>query len=102
MKTFANSLMGLLAIAVVSLSAVSAEAQMRCDLRDNAITQLETKFDEHIVGRGLTRDGQAMVEVLVSDGGSWSVIVTDTDGRTCLMATGEDWSEVKMLVGDPI
>ncbi len=102
MKTIANSLMGLLAIAVVSLSAASAEAQMMCDLRENAITQLETKFDEHVIGRGLTRDGRAMVEIFVSDAGSWSVVVTDTHGRTCLMAAGEDWSAIQMLVGDPV
>ena len=102
MRTFANSLMGLLAIAVASLSAASAEAQMKCDLRDNAITQLETKFNEQIIGRGLTKDGQAMVEILVSDAGSWSVVVTDTYGRTCLMATGEDWSAIQLLVGDPV
>ncbi len=102
MKTLANSLMGLLVIAVVSLSAVSAEAQMKCDLRDNALTQLETKFEQQVVGRGLTRDGQAMFDVLVSDAGSWSVIVTDTRGRTCLMASGEDWSAIQMLVGDPV
>jgi len=102
MKNLAHSLMGLLAIAVVSLSAMPAQAQMKCDLRDNAITQLETQFDEHVIGRGLTKNGQAMVEVLVSDAGSWSVIVTDTNGRTCLMATGEDWSAIQMLVGDPV
>ena len=101
MRSFANGLIGLLALATVSLSAASADAQMKCDLRDNALTQLESKFDEHVVGRGLTRGGQSMVELLVSETGSWSVIVTDTRGRTCLMDTGQDWSDIKMLVGDP-
>ena len=101
MKRFAHGLMGLLAIAVVSLPA-SADAQMRCDLRDNAISELETKFDEQVVGRGLTRGGQSMVEILVSEAGSWSVVVTDTRGRTCLIATGEDWTDIKILAGDPV
>ena len=102
MKTLAHGLLGAFALATVSLSATAAEAQMHCDLRDNAISQLETKFDEHVTGRGLTRDGQAMVELLTSENGSWSVVATDTQGRTCLMATGEDWTDIKLLVGDPV
>ena len=102
MRHIANSLFGLLAVAVVSFSATAASAQMKCDLRDNALTQLETQFDERVVGRGLTRDQRSMVELLTSDDGSWSVIVTDTLGRTCLLATGRDWSAVQLLVGDPV
>lgn len=102
MRHLANSLIGLLAIAVVSFSATAADAQMKCDLRDNALTQLETQFDERVVGRGLTRDQRGMVELLTSEDGSWSVIVTDVRGRTCLLATGQDWSAVQLLVGDPV
>ena len=101
MKSLANGLMGLFALTVLSLSAAPAEAQMKCDLRDNALSHLETQFDEQVVGRGLTRDGRAMVELLLSETGSWSVLVTDVRGRTCLIATGEDWSEIQLLVGDP-
>jgi hypothetical protein len=102
MIRLAHGLMGLLAIAIISLSGASAEAQMKCDLRDNAISHLAEKFDEHVVGRGLTRGGRSMVEILVSESGSWSALVTDTNGRTCLMATGEDWTEIQLLVGDPV
>ena len=102
MKHLANGLFGLLAVAVVSLTAASAEAQMKCELRDKALTQLETQYDERVVGRGLTTDHRAMVELLTSEDGSWSVVVTDTRGRTCLLATGQDWSAVQLVVGDPV
>ncbi len=102
MRHLTNGLFGLFAIAVVSLTAASAEAQMKCELRDKALSQLEMQHDERVVGRGLTTDQRGMVELLTSEDGSWSVVVTDTRGRTCLLATGQDWSAVRMLVGDPV
>ncbi len=35
------------------------------------------------------------------DTGSWTVVVTDTQGRSCLVVNGESWTQVPLLVGDP-
>ena len=101
MTIFAHAVTGILVAAALALSATSANAMPRCEPRDAALSHLEQAYAEQVIGRGLTSGGHAMVEVLVSDAGSWSVVVTDTHGRTCLLATGDDWMPIALAVGDP-
>ena len=67
---------------------------------DKAI-QLEKQFRELVSGRGLAANGKRMIELLVSEKGSWTVLISDSNGRSCVMAGGENWQGVKVLVGDP-
>ena len=85
------------------LSAGTADAQIQrvCVLHDDVIAQLEDKFAEQNIGRGLVENGRAIVELFVSETGSWTVIVTDTAGRSCIVASGESWMQTPLLVGDP-
>ncbi len=83
------------------LSATAGNAQQACGLRDAAVSQLESRYNERVVGRGLAKEGRAMIELFVGDAGSWTVVVTDTQGRSCLVANGESWTQVPLLVGDP-
>ena len=78
-----------------------AHAQQVCAVRDTAVTQLESQFDEQIVGRGLVDNGKAMVELFVSETGTWTVVVTDTNRRSCIVASGMSWTRTPLLVGDP-
>ncbi|WP_292658516.1 hypothetical protein [Mesorhizobium sp.] len=39
------------------------------------------------------------MEVFVADSGSWTVIVTDVAGRSCIVAAGENWESVEALPG---
>ncbi len=101
MTIFARALTSFLAAAALALSATSGNAMTRCETRDAALAHLEQTYAEQVIGRGLTSGGRAMVEVLVSDAGSWTVVVTDTRGRTCLLAEGDDWMLIAAPVGDP-
>ncbi len=78
-----------------------ANAQELCLLRADAVTQLNGKYKEQVVGRGLVEDGRAMFELFVSESGTWTVVVTDTKGRSCLVGGGEGWTRLPLLVGDP-
>lgn len=82
------------------LFATAGNAQQACGLREAAVSQLES-HNERVVGRGLAKEGRAMIELFVGDTGSWTVVVTDTQGRSCLVANGESWTQVPLLVGDP-
>jgi hypothetical protein len=33
----------------------------------------------------------AIVEIYVSASGTWTMLVTDVQGRSCIIATGEGW-----------
>lgn len=80
-----------------------AQMQMPCGARSDVITGLQGKFSETPVAIGLSNNG-GVVEVLASpDGGTWTIIVTDPQGISCLMATGEYWEAArKTLLGQKI
>lgn len=101
MKAPIRTIRILASVLVLLLSATVANAQRLCVLRDAAVAKLEGQYKEQVVGRGLAKGGRAMVELFVSNTGSWTVVVTDVNGRSCIVATGESWTPAPLLVGDP-
>ncbi len=91
----------LIAASILFLSASSANSEQFCAPRDRAVVELEKQFGEMVSGRGLATNGKRMIELLVSEKGSWTVLVSDANGRSCVMASGENWQGIKMRVGDP-
>ncbi len=75
-------------------------AQQACVTREAATKQLEKQFNEKVVGRGLANAGKAMFELFVSEKGSWTVVVSEPNGRSCILASGESWQRLS-LIGDP-
>ncbi len=81
-------------ILVLSAAIRPAAAQEACVLHDAALQQLSKAYGEHVAGRGLTADGKIMFELLTSEGGSWTLIMTDVDGNTCMLAGGDVWLDL--------
>ena len=78
---------------------VDQSPQGTCVTHDRAVQGLANQYGERLTGRGLASGGRAMVELLISEYGSWSLIVTDIEGRTCIVRAGESWSEINPLSG---
>ncbi len=71
-----------------------ANAQSNCDVRDEFIAKLGKGYSEKPVAVGLASTGN-IVEVLKSiDGKTWTIIITDPHGVSCLAAVGEDWTDL--------
>lgn len=102
MNKFAQSLTGLTAAGILLLSASVSYAQQVCAPRNHTLGQLEKKHHEHVFGRGLTPNGKAMFELFLSKTGSWTVLVTRPDGRSCFVAAGDSWHQIKMVPGNPV
>ncbi len=83
------------ALAVAALAAFPALAQETptCVKRSDLLNHLATNFDESPVAMGLTTSGKVL-EVVVSAGGSWTIIVTTTSGISCGIASGESWKDM--------
>ena len=97
-----NALIRSLVVAATMLSfAPLAAAQQACLPRDAAVAKLETQFAERAAGRGLATRGAAMVELFVAEAGGWTVIVTDPEGRACVVASGKDWFSIVPVSGEP-
>lgn len=101
MKSANQVLRTIAAAFALLLAAQAANAQQACTARDEAVVQLEKRFDEQVAGRGLAANGKRMLELFVSETGSWTVLVSDPGGRSCLLASGEGWQALARALGDP-
>ncbi len=81
--------------ATIALASIPAVAQTECADHNQITDRLATKYSESRVGIGLDGNGR-VVEVFASRQGSWTILVTFPDGRTCLIAAGEDWQPLML------
>lgn len=82
-------------LAAVTLfsSAGVASAAAPCASHDAVAKTLTTKFKEARRIMGVV-NSKAVMEIFMSPQGTWTVVVTDTRGMACIIATGQDWQEV--------
>ncbi len=80
----------LLAVIFALVSSV-AMAQVRCGQRENIVKWLAAKHNEGSIAFGVTISG-SLVEVLsTKEGETWTIIITSSEGSSCIVAVGEGW-----------
>jgi hypothetical protein len=82
---------------LVTSLASSAEAQGRCGPHDEIVKVLNGKYKENRRALGLINE-KAVMEVYISPKGTWTMLVTDQRGLTCILAAGDAWEEAPLLV----
>lgn len=81
-------------LVAMSLILVPIAAQANsCGERDRILNVLSSKYHELPVGMGITSDGK-FIEVVASEEGTWTILVTVPNGPTCPVAVGEAWRKV--------
>ncbi|MGP1394499.1 MAG: hypothetical protein ACTS3R_03195 [Inquilinaceae bacterium] len=87
------------------LGAADAHGQtVSCGNREAMLLVLAQRFDEAPRAIGLDRNGRVM-EIVAAESGSWSLLVTAPNGRTCLVASGTAFSilpEPEEVSDDPV
>ena len=82
-------------IAMSAIPATAATASPPCAPRPELLKQLAKQFHEQPAALGLTSNG-SLIEVLTSDDGStWTIMITQPKGPSCLVAAGASWEELK-------
>ncbi len=81
-------------------AAPQAAAQTLCGERAQILDRLEQKFAETPQAIGLSEDG-ALVEVVVSPTGGWTILVTYPKRPSCVVATGKGWETLLIPAGQP-
>ena len=61
------------------------------------MARLQRDHGETARGIGVGSSGELVTELFVSETGSWTVLVTRTNGTSCILASGHDWM---MLEGE--
>jgi hypothetical protein len=71
-----------------------------CALRDVVVERLESQFSERLTAGGLqaSRANSSLIEVWTSkDTGTFTVIVTNPQGISCVVAAGTDWFQQELV-----
>ena len=89
------------ALLVSSGVAAQAEEPNLCLPHEAAIAELDKGYQEQSVGLGLGNTGEAVYELFVAQSGTWTILITQPDGISCIAAHGNNWSASPLLVGDP-
>ena len=82
-----------------ALSGPARAAAPACGDRNEMLKTLEQRHEELPSASGVSADG-AVLEVLVSPDGGWTILVTYPKQPTCVLAVGEGWQSLE-LVGRP-
>ncbi|MFV2092140.1 MAG: hypothetical protein ACC634_03560 [Hyphomicrobiales bacterium] len=62
---------------------------------------LAERYQEVPKSVGMIAD-KGVIQVFLSQEGTWSILLTSTDGRACIVAAGHSWQDVKqILTGAP-
>lgn len=91
----------LTALTVLILSFAFANAALgACDTRNEILGNLKKSYDEDIIGRGVDLTGKRMVEITASPEGTWTVVVTQTNGWACTAQSGVGWQHIPVEAGE--
>lgn len=76
---------------VATASAQTIESMNRCGPRTEMLKQLSSLYREQPVALGIADTGTLLEVVAANDGATWTVMVTRSDGTSCVIMTGESW-----------
>jgi hypothetical protein len=95
MRTIMKIIICVLCFVVGTFIGRTAFAQQMCSSRIDVVEHLYTNYKEHSIGMGLTHNG-TVTELLVSPTQTWTIIITKTNGISCIVATGEAWTVMQV------
>lgn len=80
---------------MISIQVTDASAQSACFERATLMKHLDGKFSEAPVAAGLAANGSVLEVFSSADGNTWTIVLTQPNGATCVMASGEAWMGIK-------
>ena len=80
---------------VTSFSSLG-QAQERCAPHGDVVKVLAGKYQESRRAAGLISE-KAVLELFTSPKGTWTMLVTDQRGVTCIIAAGDAWDDAPRL-----
>ena len=83
---------------MVLATAAPGQTQTQCGPHARIVEVLVGKYGEAPKAIG-TIDQNRFMEIYVSDAGSWTVLMTTTNGYSCIIAAGGDWEDVPFEPG---
>ncbi len=105
MRNLLVSTIAIAAISVVMIQPSHSQGKAKCFVHDQLVAGLGKDFNEMVKIRGLTRDGQKMMEIFVNKNtGDWTVVMVQPNGAACPVANGHSFiilDDVKPVADGP-
>jgi len=90
------ALAGALAASLCALSSSASAVQVQCASHNQMVGLLSKKYSENPVAMGTVNTDRYM-QLFVSEKGTWTILVTKTDGEACIVAAGNNWEKLPTL-----
>lgn len=103
MKSFVTFMAAFVLLAGLMSVVLMPEAEPAtrvCGERAKMLAFLKVRYGETIRAIGVYTSGKSVMELLSSDKGTWTVLLTSARGRTCIMGAGHSF-QLKALKGEP-
>ncbi len=78
-------------VALLGSAALAQQGPPCAATHAEAVTLLADRYGEVPTGYGLARDQGSVIEVFVSQAGSWTIVRVLPDGKTCMVLDGYGW-----------
>ena len=94
-----RSFIALASLAVLYASAAQATDSAReCGIRNDIVDKLAKDYKEAPMAVAQVND-KAVLEIFVSNTGTWTIIATGTDGNSCVLSAGENFESTIFVKG---
>jgi hypothetical protein len=84
-------------VAIATIQTASVQAATLCGPHDGIGAKLTRQYQESRKALGIAGQAQ-VIELYVSDRGSWTLVATDTKGQACVIGAGEAWQDSPIIV----
>ena len=78
---------------LITLMPAAVHAQSFCAERESVVKKLESGYGEAFAGGGLQNASRVFEVWMSEEKGTWTILMTRSDGVSCVMATGTNWRD---------
>ncbi len=106
-KLYSKTLIPVVVAAIIVMGAIAAPVHanaqgIQCGNRGQMVETLGQRFKEDRFAMGLSSN-VSLLELFVSKKGTWTILTTRANGKTCIVAAGKSWVSMPMkLEGDAV
>lgn len=86
---------------IFTMMPAALHAQQLCAERDSVVQKLESGYGEAFAGGGLQNSSRVFEVWMSEEKGTWTILMTRSDGMSCVMATGTNWRDGAPIAKTP-
>ena len=88
-------------LVLLTVPAATTTTANFCAERTEMVKSLAEQFEENPAAVGVINPS-AVIEVFVSQDGSWTILATGTDGKSCVLSAGVGWEANVLAMGEGV